>query len=64
MTDSKAPRFYRTHLRSFGVYARIGEASTLVTIAYSSSLSDAEWEILEPLLLEVLPAKQQTRLLK
>lgn len=28
---------------------------------YSSSLSDAEWEILEPLLLEVLPKKKRTR---
>jgi hypothetical protein len=30
-------------------------------MAYSSSLSDAEWEILEPLLPEVLPPKHKTR---
>ena len=28
---------------------------------YSSSLSDKEWEIFEPLLLEILPKKHQTR---
>lgn len=28
---------------------------------YSSSLTDAEWEILEPLLIQILPAKKQTR---
>lgn len=28
---------------------------------YSSSLSDQEWEILEPLLLELLPPKKRTR---
>lgn len=28
---------------------------------YSSSLSDAEWKILEPLLSEILPKKKQTR---
>jgi transposase len=28
---------------------------------YSSSLTDAEWEILEPLLLQLLPIKKQTR---
>lgn len=30
-------------------------------MTYSSSLTDDEWEILEPLLLEVLPPKKQTR---
>ncbi|PZD74900.1 hypothetical protein C1752_00982 [Acaryochloris thomasi RCC1774] len=30
-------------------------------MAYLSSLTDAEWEILEPLLPEVLPLKQTTR---
>ena len=30
-------------------------------MAYSSSLTDKEWELLEPLLLEVLPPKKQTR---
>lgn len=30
-------------------------------MAYSSSLSDSEWEVLEPLLPEVLPAKKKTR---
>lgn len=30
-------------------------------MAYSSSLSDAEWEILTPLLPEVLPLKKKTR---
>lgn len=30
-------------------------------MAYSSSLSDAEWEILEPLLPEVLPTKKRTK---
>ncbi|MGH7997928.1 MAG: transposase [Brasilonema sp.] len=28
---------------------------------YSSSLTDQEWEILEPLLSEILPTKKQTR---
>jgi len=28
---------------------------------YSSSLTDQEWEILEPLLAEILPQKKQTR---
>ncbi|WP_265584635.1 MULTISPECIES: hypothetical protein [unclassified Coleofasciculus] len=28
---------------------------------YSSSLTDEEWEILEPLLPQVLPVKKQTR---
>ena len=32
-----------------------------MNMAYSSSLIDSEWEILEPLLPEVLPPKQQTR---
>lgn len=32
-----------------------------MTMAYSSSLTDAEWEILEPLLPEVLPPKKNTR---
>jgi transposase len=30
-------------------------------MAYSSSLTDAEWEILEPLLPEILPPKKSTR---
>ena len=30
-------------------------------MTYSSSLTDEEWEILEPLLSEVLPPKKQTR---
>ena len=30
-------------------------------MAYSSSLTDKEWEILEPLLSKVLPPKKQTR---
>lgn len=30
-------------------------------MAYSSSLTDLEWEILEPLLAEILPPKKQTR---
>ena len=30
-------------------------------MAYSSSLTDSEWEILEPLLSEVLPQKKKTR---
>ena len=30
-------------------------------MAYSSNLSDAEWQVLEPLLKEVLPPKKQTR---
>jgi len=33
-------------------------------MAYSSDLSDAEWEIVEPLLLELLPKKKKTRLPK
>ena len=33
-------------------------------MAYSSSLSDQEWEILEPLLPDILPLKKQTRPLK
>lgn len=28
---------------------------------YSSSLSDAEWDVLEPLLQKILPPKKQTR---
>ncbi len=32
-----------------------------VSMAYSSSLSDKEWEIFEPLLLGILPPKQKTR---
>jgi transposase len=28
---------------------------------YSSSLTDAEWDILEPLLLQILPHKKRTR---
>jgi len=28
---------------------------------YSSDLTDAEWEIFEPLLLKILPQKKQTR---
>jgi transposase len=28
---------------------------------YSSSLTDREWEILEPLLIDILPQKRQTR---
>jgi transposase len=28
-------------------------------MAYSSDLSDAEWEIVEPLLLELLPKKKK-----
>ncbi len=35
--------------------------SNLVAMAYSSSLTDAEWEILEPLLLQILPQKKRTR---
>lgn len=30
-------------------------------MAYSSDLTDAEWEIFEPLLQEILPTKKQTR---
>lgn len=30
-------------------------------MAYSSSLTDAEWDILEPLLPEVLPPRKKTR---
>ena len=30
-------------------------------MSYSSSLTDTEWEILEPLLPEVLPQKKRTR---
>jgi transposase len=30
-------------------------------MTYSSSLTDKEWEIIEPLLLEALPPKKQTR---
>ena len=32
-----------------------------MVMAYSSSLTDAEWEILEPLLPEVLPKKKPTK---
>ncbi|MEH2451472.1 MAG: transposase [Nostoc sp.] len=31
-------------------------------MAYSSNLTDGEWEIFEPLLLKILPTKKQTRL--
>ncbi|WP_445302563.1 transposase [Microcoleus sp. MON2_D5] len=30
-------------------------------MSYSSSLTDAEWEIIEPLLPQILPQKKQTR---
>jgi hypothetical protein len=30
-------------------------------MSYSSSLTDKEWEILEPLLVEILPTKKRTR---
>ena len=30
-------------------------------MTYTSSLSDAEWQVLEPILKEVLPKKKQTR---
>ena len=30
-------------------------------MAYSTSLTDAEWEILEPMLVDILPPKKQTR---
>ena len=30
-------------------------------MTYSSSLSDAEWKVLEPLLRDLLPKKKQTR---
>ncbi|MBD2364883.1 hypothetical protein H6G36_27590 [Anabaena minutissima FACHB-250] len=30
-------------------------------MAYSSNLTDAEWEIFEPLLQKILPTKKQTR---
>ena len=30
-------------------------------MTYASDLTDAEWEIFEPLLLEILPTKKQTR---
>ncbi|MBW4565045.1 MAG: hypothetical protein KME32_28890 [Mojavia pulchra JT2-VF2] len=30
-------------------------------MTYSSSLNDAEWEIVEPLLLQLLPRKKRTR---
>ena len=36
-------------------------STSSVTMAYSSSLTDAEWELLERLLPEILPPKQQTR---
>ena len=32
-----------------------------MVMTYSSSLTDAEWEILEPLLPEVLPKKKKTK---
>lgn len=35
--------------------------SNAVTMPYSSSLTDSEWEILQPLLVEILPPKKQTR---
>jgi transposase len=34
---------------------------TSVAMAYSSSLTDAEWEILEPLLPRILPQRKRTR---
>ncbi|MBF2034922.1 MAG: transposase [Leptolyngbyaceae cyanobacterium T60_A2020_046] len=36
-------------------------STSSVTRAYSSSLTDAEWKLLERLLPEILPPKQQTR---
>ncbi len=35
--------------------------SSPVSMPYSSSLSDKEWEIFEPLLLQIIPKKKQTR---
>ncbi len=35
--------------------------SSVVTMPYSSSLTDSEWEVLEPLLVEILPPKKRTR---
>ena len=35
--------------------------SSAVTMPYSSSLTDSEWEVLEPLLVEILPQKKRTR---
>lgn len=32
-----------------------------MTMPYSSSLTDSEWEVLEPLLVEILPQKKRTR---
>jgi transposase len=42
------------------VLGQIQPSSPLI-MRYSSDLSDAEWELLEPLLVEILPAKKQTR---
>jgi hypothetical protein len=36
-------------------------ASNSTTMSYSSSLTDAEWEISKPLLLQILPRKKRTR---
>ncbi len=48
---------YRTHLRSFGTG---GKLLSPVIMVYSSSLTDQEWEILGPLLPQILPSRKQT----
>jgi transposase len=37
------------------------QKSSLTAMPYSSSLTDEEWEVLEPLLVEILPPKKRTR---
>jgi transposase len=52
---------YRTHLRSFRIGIRNANSPNLDAMPHSSDLTDEEWDLFEPLLLEILPKKKQTR---
>lgn len=52
---------YRTRLTSLQRWIKVLTTFNAATMAYSSSLTAQEWEILEPLLSEFLPQKKRTR---
>ena len=53
---------YRTYLTSFPVLRySLRQKPYSTAMPYSSSLTDEEWEVLEPLLPQILPTKKQTR---
>ena len=53
---------YRAHLKSLDSYVTIVRRSSKQgRMSYSSSLTDKEWENLEPLLPNVLPQKNKTK---